>query len=143
MKVQILTPTIADIKYLKVQINMPYYEDFEVNGKSIESWDELPPCMRGHINEMEFAVDIENGNILGWEEGMTFTSYAKIVDNGTYHLTDEDYQIVLPSLHRYVPNILDTKGYGFGDYMQFSVDEKGYIIDYNLNLNDFPVTLLN
>ena len=143
MKVRILTPTVADIKYLKAVIDNPYYEDFEVNDKEIESWDELPSCMKGADGDIEFAVDIETGKILGWEEGTTFVACSKVRDSGTYWLMDGDYDRAIPSLNRYVPCMLDTRGDGFGDYMQFTVDTHGYIVDFGVNFNDFPVTPLS
>ena len=143
MKVQILTPTIADIKYLKVDIEDYYLEDFEVNGKEVETWDDFPSCMKGRDGNIEFAVDIETGKILGWTEGTTFVAYAKIADGGTYFLTDENYERMIPSLNRYVPCMLDTRSDGYGDYMQFSVNEQGYIVNFKVNFNDFPVRLLS
>lgn len=146
MKVQILKPTIVDVKYLKVIIPIPYFEDYIVNEKEIEAWDELPSCMKGgafDTEEIEFTIDIDTGKILGWEEGTTFTSYAKVRDNGSYWIMDNNFQVIAPSRNRYVPSMLDTKGDGFGDYMQFSVNKYGYIEDFRVNFSDFPVTLLS
>ena len=143
MKLEILTPTVADIKYLKVIINAPYFEDFDVNGNEAESWDDIPSCMKGSDNDMEFAIDIETGKILGWDKGTTFVAHAKIRDSGTYFLADEEYNRMIPSLNHYVPSMLDTKGDGYGDYMQFLVNEQGYIVDFKLNFNEFPVMLLS
>lgn len=143
MKVQILTPAIADIKYLKVDIEDYYLEDFEVNGKEVETWDDFPSCMKGRGENIEFAVDIETGKILGWAEGTTFVAHAKVVDSGRYFLTDENYDNQIPSLDDFVPCMLDTLHDGAGDYMQFSVNEQGYIINFKANFSDFPVTFLN
>lgn len=143
MNVEILTLTVIDVKYLKVDIENYYLEDFEVNGKELETWDDFPSCMKGRGENIEFAVDIETGKILGWTEGTTFVAHAKIADGGTYFLTDENYESMTPSLNHYVPRMLDTHGDGHWDYMNFSVNEQGYIVNFKVNFNDFPARLLS
>lgn len=143
MKVKVLTPTVREVKYLKVTIPYPCYENYEINGKTVEDIYDFPDCVRGKENTLEFAIKLDNGMVMGWDKGDTFSTCDKVRDGGTYTLMDENYNDVVNNETDYVPPILDTKGDGFGDYMQFSINAEGYIENYNLTLATFPVTLLS
>ena len=36
----------------------------------------------------------------------------------------------------YVPKMLDRRGDGYGDYLQFFIDERGYIQNWEVSLNE-------
>lgn len=142
MKAHVMKPIVVDIKYLKVIIPNPSLEDYTINGNEVKNLDELP-FSNVKNNSIEFAIDIDNGNILGWEKGSTLSVCDKVRDGGEYWLMDENYTEIVSTNNPYVPNMLDTQGDGFGDYMQFSVDKEGYIKNWRVEFSDFNITLLS
>lgn len=135
MKVKILTPTVHDIKYLKVKLSYPMLEDWEINNCSIDDI-RTHPFYSGEHN-LEFSIELETGKVLGWKQGDTLSTCDKVCDQGEYWLYDSLYNEVIESNSRYVPKMLDTKGDGYGDYIQFDIDENGYIKNWKIILDDF------
>lgn len=134
MKIKINKPTIADVKYLKAVIEGVDYRNWELNYNELETMEQHP----FHTNErnIEFAVELETGKVLGWAEGNRMETWDKVVDQGVYSLCDADFNEVV-SYDGYVPNMLDRRGDGYGDYLQFVIDEKGYIQNWKVSLNEF------
>lgn len=134
MKIKINKPTIADVKYLKAVIEGVDYHDWELNYNELETMEQHP----FHTNKrnIEFAVELETGKVLGWAEGNRMETWDKVRDQGVYSLCDADFNEVV-SYDGYVPKMLDRRGDGYGDYLQFVIDEKGYIQNWNVSLNEF------
>ena len=134
MKIKINKPTIADVKYLKAVIEGVDHRDWELNYNELETMEQHP----FHTNKrnIEFSVELETGKVLGWAEGNRMETWDKVRDQGVYSLCDADFNEVV-SYDGYVPNMLDRRGDGYGDYLQFVIDEKGYIQNWKVSLNEF------
>ena len=140
MRLKIMQPTIVDVKYLKVRIERFDYHDWTINYNELES-PEQHPFYVGK-NTIEFAVDVETGKVLGWNGNNRLETFDKVVDEGIYSLCDKDFNTIV-SYDGYVPKMLDRKGDGYGDYLQFVVNEDGYIENWVPSFKEFDCEILN
>lgn len=131
MKVEMLVKKEVDIRYLKAGVSPRHWEDTEVNGKPDTDEGDFIPC-KNHDEEWDVLIDIEQGKILNWEEGTTANVHYKVVDDGTYTLMDEKYNII-DSIDGYVPKIMCPKENGYGDYIIMDIDKDGFIDKWNKN----------
>ena len=70
-----------------------------------------------------------------------FSIYAKVRDEGTYKLYDEQYNEIV-SYQGYVPDILSCIDKGYGDYLSMNILPDGHIDNWNSNkLNLFIETI--
>lgn len=135
MKATIKLKKEVEIKTLSVRAGVRYWEDATVNGIEDEQGD-LIPCRDGEYWCPE--IDIETGIITNWTKGVKADVHYKVCDDGTYHLKDENGNIILTH-EDYVPKILDLYNDSYGDYIILHIDENGLIKDWNKNpkINDF------
>lgn len=138
MKIRFTRPITADVQYLEVilQSYSMYPEDWVYCGDDNFQLTELPFYVKENDTFVLF-IDLNNGQILDWKEGSTLEVCAKVRDEGEYWLLDNNFAKIIKSTDRYVPNMLDTRGDGYGDYIQFDVDEKGFIKNWKVDLNRF------
>lgn len=68
--------------------------------------------------------------------GKTASIHYKICDAGTYILLDDNMNEI-KSIDGYVPDIMCPEGKGYGDYVIMHVDEKGFIKNWKVVLNEF------
>lgn len=135
MKVK-LTITHAhefEVRYLKVEAGVRYWEDSVVNGEE-DGDGRLVPFRDGHL--WTPLIDVEDGRIVDWPEGTTAQIHYKVCDAGTYKLLDPDRNIITEK-DGYVPSIMCPKENGFGDYIIMDIDEKGMIIDWSPDFEAF------
>lgn len=138
MKLIINKPTELDIKFLKVDAGVRYWEDAEINGKSDDeaeepayrSEDEKPsmPCAEwnGRMWRWRPVIDIDSGKIMNWERGVTANVYFKVCDDFEAEITDEQGNVV-SEYSDYVPRCMCPKENGYGDYIIMNIDKNGYI----------------
>ena len=130
MKYRILKPIEVEIATLKVRIpDISSWEDWPVNNAECEG-GVGHPLFDGE-NGIEFTVDINTGKIEGWPEGITMETWDKVRDEGIYELYSDKGECECRLEYEYVPSVFDTRGDGYGDYMQFEVDSDGVIRDWN------------
>lgn len=134
MKVKVMKPTIVDVKYLKVNIEDVDYTSWELNFCGLDYMEQHPFHTNKH--NIEFSIELETGKVLGWENGKTLTTFDKVRDQGTYTLCDADFNEVV-SYEGYVPKMLDRRGDGYGDYLQFTINDKGYIENWEVSFREF------
>lgn len=133
MKVEIKTTIELNVKYLRVEAGVRYWEDGTVNGIEDAEGD-LIPC---RIQDAWCPIiDVENGLIVDWEQGKTATVHYKICDDGIYTLLDENHKEVL-FYEGYVPSCLQIDDNGYGDYIIISIDENGFIKNWEADFEDF------
>lgn len=144
MKVLITKPSIADVQYLEVIIPMRdvYPEDWIYNGDDNFLIDEMP-FYSENADAFIFFIDLSNGYVLDWEDGDTLDVCAKVRDEGEYWLVDKYLTHVIQSKDKYVPQMLDTRHDGGGDYIQFKVNDKGYIENWKVDFDKFDVKWVN
>ena len=82
-------------------------------------------------------VDINTGKVLNWPKGVSRDfNNIKLVDTGTYQIRNERNEIIA-GYKGYVPECLQVDENGFGDYLQFWINEDGYIDDWEFNQEYF------
>ena len=123
-------PVEVNIKKLRVLIpNITSWEDWPVNNKECEN-GVGHPLFDGE-DGIEFIVDVDSGKIDNWPIGNTMETWDKGRDDGEYELYGKNNELILRKECDYVPSVLDTKGDGYGDYIQFKVNASGTILDWN------------
>lgn len=149
MKAAIKTKKEVDVRYLKVDAGVLYWEDSDVNGQEDEN---MYDSKGNAIPRMPFAVkvkdkptsniysdhwrwqptiDVERGCIVDWPKGTTANVHYKVCDDGTYALLDPLKNIII-SVDSYVPNCIGE----YGDYIVMNIDEDGSIEDFNFTADD-------
>ena len=64
------------------------------------------------------------------------------VDEGVYVLYDEDMN-VLAEYEGYVPNILEVNENGYGDYLNFTINEDGSILNWENHIKALGCTIFD
>lgn len=128
MKATITIKKEVEVKTCLVKAEVMYWEDGTVNGIKDEDGD-LIPCRIG--DEWCPEIDIDNGKILNWKQGIKADVHYQICDSGSYYLKDHYGNIILSIEDNYVPNKL-IPGY-FGDYIIMDINENGFITNWNKN----------
>lgn len=118
------------IKYLEVSAEVRYWEDADVNG--VEDDDgTLIPFRKGDL--WCPVIDIDNGTLVGWPEGISARIHYKVCDAGEYWLLDENKARIAKWKGYYVPDKFLCHGdNGCGDYIIFKVGSDGRIADYRI-----------
>ena len=149
MEVYISKPVKYDIKTIAVKAVVRYPEDAEFIE---EKFDEQNRPYNNYINdddtnpkipfiEVEYdnygrkkfywqpTIDIENGRILSWPEGVKAHVFYKVCDEFECTIYDISGNEVL-YYEGYVPDFMAIEDEGYGDYIDMIVDENGYIKDW-------------
>lgn len=149
MKATIKIKKEVDVRYLKVDANVLYWEDSDID----ETPDvDLYECKGNGIPRMPFAVkvkekpesnlysdhwrwqptiDVERGCIVDWPRGTTAHVHYKVCDEGIYHLLDAQKNIIV-SVESYVPDCIGE----YGDCIVMNIDEDGNIDGFNFTADD-------
>lgn len=122
-----------EVKYLRANLGVRYWEDAKVNGV-VDEDGSLIPLKDGDL--WRITVDLETGVILDWPEGVKAETHYKVADAGEYLLLDENKELVI-SKYNYVPSMLCPLENGYGDYVILSIDETGKIAGWKPKLDYF------
>jgi hypothetical protein len=133
-----------NIKYLSVDVCPRFYNDSRVNGiDDVDLCKEkgigIPnmPCVE-RIKDFPKNVlysdhyrwrpiiDIDEGIIINWKQGVTADVNYKVCDDGIYILLDDKKNEIV-KVESYVPNLLSIDDWGDGDYINLTIDEDGKI----------------
>ena len=124
----------VEVKYLRAECGVRYWDDGTVNG---EKDDESQPRMPFAKSDMWTPIiDLENGKIIGWPEGTTASVHYKVCDDGRYFLLSADRGVV-KSIDGYVPSMLSPKDNGYGDYVIMDIAADGTIDGWKADLDPF------
>lgn len=136
MKVKLKVEKEVEAKFLKVYAGVRYWDDAEINGETDTEDGDNIPCKEG--DSWNPIIDLDKGLIINWEKGKIASLHYKVCDAGTYKLTEENGDIIA-EYDGYVPDILCPDGEGYGDYIIMSIDENGYIQNWEKECvyNDF------
>jgi hypothetical protein len=128
------TQTVTkEVKYLKADCGVRYWEDGEVNGVEDTDGDLIPLRVKDAWCPV---IDLETGVIQDWPEGTTADVHYEVCDDGIYKLLDADKNVVL-HINGYVPNIMAPGGSGYGDYVIMAIGADGKIVNWSVNLDGF------
>ena len=123
-----------DIKKLQCKIDVRYWEDAYVNGIREQEDISTIPC---RVEDSWCPIiDIDNGIILNWTQGVVASLHYKVCDAGCYTLLDEKDNVIT-ILDGYVPDMMCPEGDGFGDCIIMNIDENGQIAKWVPNLKEF------
>lgn len=139
MKFTRLEPVEHEIKYLGFKVPA-YIDDFEFPDEEsldeFNQFNEIDEFNQFNENEniLECLIDIDSGFIVGYIPQISINIFDKCVDEGTYVLYDEDMNVVA-EYEGYVPNILEVNENGYGDYLNFTINEDGSILNWKQHIN--------
>lgn len=88
---------------------------------------------------VHLVIDIDNGTIVDWPEGLDAAICWKVVDQGLYIYLDEDEDTVF-EFDGYVPDELAIDDQGYGDYVIMTVNN-GKIRNWGNAKEYIPETL--
>lgn len=149
MEVYISKPVKYDIKTIVVKAVVRYPEDAEFIEEKLDDQnipynnyindDEENPKMPfveteyDNYGRKKFywqpTIDLENGRILSWPEGVKAHVFYKVCDEFECTIYDRSGNEVL-NYEGYVPDFMAIEDEGYGDYIDMIVDENGYINDW-------------
>ena len=126
-------------------------EPFEFNGKKYTGIDEFekdypylvgvqPPYYRSDPKEgtktIKLCIDLCTGKVLNWPEGINFDfNDYKLTDTGRYEIYRQDGELQI-GYTGYVPGCFSIDERGYGDYLQFRIQD-GHVIDWNFNQDNY------
>lgn len=115
--------------HIEVEAEVRYWEDARVNGVEDEDGSRIP----GRIGDLwKVRIDLLDGIVEGWPEGVEADIHYKVCDQGEYWLTSDDKRIAKWKGY-YVPDDFLCHGSdGFGDYIILSVAIGGGIVGYTM-----------
>lgn len=125
-----------EVSYLDCSIGARYWEDSEVNFEQDDENTPKMPCVNKDTNTWDILIDLHTGQIQNWIKGNVALIHYKVCDAGVYALLDKNMNKV-KEIEGYVPNILCVGESGFGDYVIMSIDENGFIKDFEVTLDEF------
>ncbi|WP_313522620.1 hypothetical protein [Shinella sp.] len=133
-KISIKQTVEHDVKFLRADCGVRYWEDGAVNG--VDDDDDNPTMPFASKDSWRPLIDIEAGVILDWPNGTTAETHYKVCDAGVYTLLDADRNPV-KQIDGYVPSIMCPEGGGYGDYVKMKIDGDGKIANWTVDLSDF------
>lgn len=133
-KITITETAERDVKFLKADCGVRYWEDGKVNG--VDDDDDNPAVPFASKDGWRILIDIEAGVIIDWPKGTTADVHYKVCDAGVYSLLDADRKEV-KQIDGYVPSIMCPEGNGYGDYVIMKIDGDGKIANFVADLSDF------
>lgn len=120
-----------------------YFEDgFQIGNKLYYSLDKVQrdypdiiSTYTSHEDTIFLEIDVDTGEVTNWPKNCPADFHdIKIVDTGNYWLVDDDAETVI-SYSGYVPTCLGEGGYG--DYLEFEIDENSYIVGWSFGQKDY------
>jgi hypothetical protein len=131
MEFKILKPQKVNVTTMHCKIPARYWEDAEYWDESENNWiadnDEKPTIPGMSEDNYETwcpIIDIDTKKIKNWEIGKKFRIYYKVCDEFACTLCDPDGNEII-NYEGYVPTGIGE----YGDYVNWTIDENGYIID--------------
>lgn len=124
---------LADVKTIRLDSCVRYWEDAIVNGEYENEENPRIPCAM----EKNWIIDIDatTGNIENWEKGYTANVFYKTCDENDVTLYDKEGNI-LCEYEGYVPGCFSIDDKGFGDYIMMTIDENGKINNWKFTESD-------
>lgn len=160
MEIKITQPRLVDVRYIKVDAGVRYWEDTEVNGEEdIDFYESkgvgtpMIPCAvkvkdkpTSNIYSDHYRwqpiIDVETGNIVNWKKGIRAIVHYKVCDDGTYSFLDKDKKEII-GVDSYVPKVLCPNGEGYGDYIIMIIDNDGFIKGWHCSEYDLIALIEN
>lgn len=160
MKVELIESQLFDVRYIKADAGVRYWEDAEVNGENdidfyeskgggtpkipcaVKVKDKPTTCIYSDHYRWQPIIDVNTGNIVNWEKGVKAIVHYKVCDDGKYSLLDKNRKEII-SIDSYVPEVLCPNNEGHGDYIIMIVDQDGFIKDWHCSKDDLIAIIEN
>lgn len=137
--------TTANIVCLQAalgDIESYFCDGFQIGNKLYYSLDKLldeHPDIVSYLLDgsktIFLEIDIDTGEVTNWPKNCPTDFHdIKIVDTGHYGLMDDNADTIV-SYSGYVPSCLGDSGYG--DYLEFEIDENSHIVDWSFGQEDY------
>lgn len=91
---------------------------------------------------LECLINIDLGTVVNFTANANIEIYDKCVDEGTYVLYDEEMNPIT-KYEGYVPNILEVNENGYGDYLNFTINPDGTIVNWKNHINALAPTIFD
>jgi len=122
MKITVLKPTEIDVDAIRCVLAVRYTDEdmpFDYPHRKGDTW--------------AVTIDINTGQIHDWPKGVEpLDLYMKVCDEGSYYLLSGD-TIVAKREGDYVPDCVPG---AYGDYVEFKIDENGFICNWEATASD-------
>lgn len=122
------------VRFLRADVCPISFEDAEVNGENDNEDEPNIPCYES--GRWNILIDIKTGKVLNWKQGVDARVYYKVVDEGVYTMYDNSMRKV-DEYEGYVPDLMSLDDNGYGDYMNLTINEDGFIEDWPVNINSY------
>lgn len=120
----------VNVKYVFADFGVRYFEDAYVNGNEDDAENPKIPCVKD--GRWQIEVDIDEGRILNWTNGVTAEVHYKVCDDGTYKTYDENHNLLYEK-DDYVPSIFSQDDEGYGDYVYLTIESDGKIKNWSVD----------
>lgn len=131
--IELTQKVTKEVKYLKAECGVRYWEDGEVNGAEDADGEMIPFRVKDAWCPV---IDLTSGVIEDWPEGTTADVHYKVCDDGKYQLLDAEKNVVR-EIEGYVPKIMAPGGNGYGDYVVMTIGPDGKIVGWRVDLEGF------
>lgn len=128
----------VDIRLAHCRVYARYWEDSKINGKEDDAVNPQMPHVKedGEGNKCwDVFINLDHGQVLGWPEGVVADLHYKSCDENTVDLILHNGSTI-KSYEGYVPKFLCPKRNGYCDYVIMHIDDRGFISDFNNNIDD-------
>ncbi|NTG48624.1 hypothetical protein G6M04_14620 [Agrobacterium rhizogenes] len=122
-----------EVKYLKAECGVRYWEDGEVNGTEDTDGELIPFRVKDAWCP---TIDLETGMVQDWPAGTTADLHYKVCDAGRYFLLDAEKSVVR-EIEGYVPEMMSPGDNGYGDYVIMTIGPDGQIANWKVELDEF------
>ena len=133
MEIEVTTKVKKQVRYLKAECGVRYWEDARVNGVE-DTEGTLIPCREG--DAWSPVIDLQTGKIENWPEGTVASIHYKVCDDGAYELRDPDGEVI-KRITGYVIKMMCPEGNGYGDYVVMEINGDGTIQNWRVDLDVF------
>lgn len=133
MKAKMNLPVEVEISYIRVNAYIPFWEDAYVNGVADDNDSPTIPCASSCNCYWQPLIEIETGQVLNWQKGVSAETNYKVRDRFKCDFLDEKNETV-KSFRGYVPEFMYPGKNGWEDYIMLNINEEGYIERWDKNL---------
>ena len=135
MKVKVKLKVVVDATTILVDSYVRYWEDTDVNGQpDDDDTPKIPYAVKSECGDYYWKpiIDIETGQILNWQQGVTAKVHYKVCDEFACKVIGQIAGVpnLIKDYEGYVPNFMCPKEEPDGDYIVMDIDENGYIKDW-------------
>lgn len=127
MKIEILQPVSVNINKLVLKAYVRYWEDSTINGIPDSPTSPKMPFVNGHY--WELIIDLDEGRIMGWPEGVEADINYKVCDEFECTIPEIDFYY-----SGYVPRFMSPLEENYGDYITMNISGSGYIQGWSQEL---------